>query len=102
MREEAAGERFIGRTDGIVWLCPFAPQGQKEVWAVFENRSDYREVSDEDLSTLSRGVLVGPALLAGHRQQRLQPRDLLHRGGRRLLPDARADGRADAVRAVRP
>ncbi len=57
-REEAAGERFIGRIGAIAWLCPFAPQGQKEVWAVFEGRSDFREVSDEDLSTLSRGVLA--------------------------------------------
>ncbi|MBN2224563.1 MAG: hypothetical protein JW765_07820 [Deltaproteobacteria bacterium] len=56
-REEALGERFIAHTDGIVWLCPFAPQGQKEVWAVFEGRSDFRELSDDDLSMLARGIL---------------------------------------------
>jgi len=55
--EEAAGERFIARTGSIAWLCPFAPQGRKEVWAVFENRSDFREVSDEELSLLTGGIL---------------------------------------------
>jgi UDPglucose--hexose-1-phosphate uridylyltransferase len=56
-REEASGERFIARTDGIVWLCPFAPAGQKEVWAIFEGRSDFRELSDKELSVLARGIL---------------------------------------------
>jgi len=55
--EEAAGERFIARTDGIAWLTPFAPTGQKEVWAVFGEKSDYRELSDEDILTLSRGII---------------------------------------------
>jgi UDPglucose--hexose-1-phosphate uridylyltransferase len=56
--EEAAGERFVARTGGIVWLCPFAPQGQKEVWAVFEERSDFRALSNEELSTLAGGILA--------------------------------------------
>ena len=70
-REEAAGERFVARTGGIVWLCPFAPQGQKEVWAVFEERSDFRELSRRGAIHACRGDSLGPALLARYRQQRL-------------------------------
>lgn len=57
-REEAAGERFVARTGAIAWLTPFAPEAHKEVWAVFTERSDYRELSEEDLSALSRGILA--------------------------------------------
>lgn len=57
-REQSLGQRFIARTGGLAWLCPFAPQAHKEVWAVFEDRSDYRYLSDEELSALARGVLA--------------------------------------------
>jgi UDPglucose--hexose-1-phosphate uridylyltransferase len=57
-REEELGERFIARTGPVAWLAPFAPMGQKEVWALFEGRSDYRELSDDDLAALSRGILA--------------------------------------------
>lgn len=57
-REEATGDRFIARTGPIVWLCPFAPSGQKEVWAIFVGRSDFRELTDEELSALGRGIVA--------------------------------------------
>ena len=57
-REEGLQERFVARTGPIAWLAPFAPAGRKEVWAVFEERSDFREVSDDEISALSRGVLA--------------------------------------------
>jgi UDPglucose--hexose-1-phosphate uridylyltransferase len=57
-REEAVRERFIARTGPVVWLTPFAPQGQREVWAVFEKRSDYRDLTDDELSCLSGGILA--------------------------------------------
>ena len=41
----------------IVWLCPFAPQGQKEVWAVFEETVGLPGASDGELSTLAGGIL---------------------------------------------
>ncbi len=56
--EEARGERFIARTGDIAWMAPFAPQGQKEVWAVFGERSDFRDISDDELSALARGILA--------------------------------------------
>ncbi len=57
-REEASGERFISRTGSIVWLCPFAPLGQKEVWAIFAGRSDFRELTGKELLALGRGIVA--------------------------------------------
>jgi UDPglucose--hexose-1-phosphate uridylyltransferase len=56
--EERAGERLIRRADGLVWLTPFAPRGKREVWAIFEDRSDFRELSDDELLFLSRGIVA--------------------------------------------
>ena len=56
-KEEALGGRWIARTGPIAWFTPFAPQGQKEVWAVFEGRSDFREITDNELAILSGGIV---------------------------------------------
>jgi galactose-1-phosphate uridylyltransferase len=102
-REGNLGERFIARTGAIAWLAPFAPQGQKEVWAVFGEKSDFRELSDDELSTLARGILaverywrdtgnngfnLGIYSVAGRQESRLLLRMLLRT---RFVPYARND-----------
>ncbi len=57
-REEHTKERIISRHGDVAWLTPFAPRGQKEVWAIFENRSDFRDVSDWELADLSEGIVA--------------------------------------------
>ena len=56
--EEEIGERFICKKHGIIWLTPFAPRGRKEVWAIFEEASDFREIDTEEISLLSKGIVA--------------------------------------------
>lgn len=39
MRAERRGERFIGKTGEVDWLTSFAPQGNREVMAIFSDTS---------------------------------------------------------------
>ncbi len=56
--EEKIGERFISRKQKIIWLTPFAPQGRKEVWAIFEDASDFRDIDAEEIANLSQGIVA--------------------------------------------
>lgn len=56
--EEKVGERFICKKQGIVWLTPFAPQGRKEVWAIFEDSSDFRDIDTDEIANLSQGIVA--------------------------------------------
>lgn len=44
--ERAAGERYIGRTGPVHWLASYAPQGNKEVMAVFEGISSLDQMKE--------------------------------------------------------
>jgi galactose-1-phosphate uridylyltransferase len=56
-KEEALGERYLGRTGRVVWLSPFVPLGYyPDVMAVFWDRSDLLELEEEDFSDFSVGL----------------------------------------------
>ncbi|MFQ6136308.1 MAG: hypothetical protein ACE5PM_03910 [Candidatus Hydrothermarchaeales archaeon] len=55
--EEEAGERFIGHTGEVAWFTSFVPLGNNEVNAVFEEASTLTDISEKDISDLSRGVI---------------------------------------------
>jgi galactose-1-phosphate uridylyltransferase len=55
--EEKSGERFIGRTGRAVWISSFAPLGNNEITMVFEGASSILELTEEDVSDISDGLL---------------------------------------------
>lgn len=55
--EKKAEERFIGWTGRIAWLASFAPIGTNEVLAVFEDVQALNELSREDISGFSEGII---------------------------------------------
>lgn len=55
--EEKTGERFIGRTGGGAWLAGFAPMGNNEVLAVFEDVEGLVELGRKEISDFSEGLL---------------------------------------------
>lgn len=54
--EEKIGSRFIGRTRGIAWLASFAPLGNNEVVAVFEDAQSLTGLAEKDISSFSEGL----------------------------------------------
>ncbi len=54
--EEKRGERFIGRTKRIAWLASFAPIGNNEVLAVFEDAQSITGLDEKDVSSFSKGL----------------------------------------------
>ncbi len=60
--EEAAGNRYIGRTGPVSWIASFSPRGTNEVLGIFTSKRDFLELDDEDLGGLAQGfskVLAG-------------------------------------------
>ncbi len=55
--EESLGERYITRTGNVHWFVSFAPIGFNEVCAVVEEHSSLLTLSQEELSTLARGIV---------------------------------------------
>ncbi len=54
---ERGGERWIGETGSVSWLTSFAPQGNKEVLAVFTGGpSNALQVGDQDLADFCDGL----------------------------------------------
>ncbi|MFQ5974828.1 MAG: hypothetical protein ACE5J5_00735 [Candidatus Hydrothermarchaeales archaeon] len=54
--EEKANERFIARTGSIAWFTSFVPLGNNEVNAVFTVAQSLADLSDKDISDLSKGI----------------------------------------------
>jgi galactose-1-phosphate uridylyltransferase len=55
--EEKVGERFIGRIGRSVWISSFAPLGNNEISMVFEGESSILDLTEEDVSDISKGLL---------------------------------------------
>lgn len=54
--ERARGERYLGETKGLHWLCSFAPMGYGDVMTIFPEVESILEVTDEELEAFSRGL----------------------------------------------
>jgi len=54
--ERNLGERYIGSRGSVHWLAAFSPIGNKEVVAVFENRSSLDDLSDQDIVDFCEGL----------------------------------------------
>ncbi|MGB8776310.1 MAG: hypothetical protein WCC78_19405 [Terriglobales bacterium] len=54
--EEARGLRFVGRIGRTRWITAFAPIGFNEVRAVVSGCETVRDLTDEDLQSLSTGI----------------------------------------------
>lgn len=55
-REQALGERYISQTGNIHWYTPFAPLGNNEVRAVVLKKSNFLDLSSEDIANLGKGI----------------------------------------------
>lgn len=55
-KEEKLGERYIGQTGDIHWYTPFAPLGNNEVRAVVLKKSNFLDLSDQDVANLGTGI----------------------------------------------
>jgi galactose-1-phosphate uridylyltransferase len=54
--QEEGGARWIGTTDRVAWLTPFAPTGFHEVWGVVDGRADITDLTEEDTAALGQGL----------------------------------------------
>lgn len=54
--EERLGVRFIGRTGDITWMTSFAPFGNNEVKAIFEDCSSLIELTPREINDFSKDV----------------------------------------------
>lgn len=54
--EKVKGERFIGRSGSVNWLASFAPQGNREVMAIFSNVSTLAKLERRGLEELCDGL----------------------------------------------
>ncbi|MGQ9788105.1 MAG: hypothetical protein ACUVQM_02150, partial [Candidatus Hadarchaeaceae archaeon] len=54
--EEKTGERFIAKCGSINWLASFAPQGNNEVMAIFEDVPSIAKTDDKRLSEFCHGL----------------------------------------------
>ncbi|MHA1277002.1 MAG: HIT domain-containing protein [Candidatus Helarchaeota archaeon] len=56
VKEKTLGERYIAQTGNIYWYSPFAPLGNNEVRAILKGKSNFLDVSDEDITHLGKGI----------------------------------------------
>lgn len=57
-QEKEMGERYIGATGNVHWLTPFAPRGRMfEVIAIFRGAGSFLDLSPEDISDFSAGLI---------------------------------------------
>jgi len=54
--EKKEGERYIGSIGNTEWLASFAPSGIQEVQAIIRNKSNFIECTDDDMSSLAKGI----------------------------------------------
>lgn len=54
--EKKEGLRYIGSTGGVQWLATFAPLGMGDVTAVIPDCPSFRDVTNEQLAQLTRGI----------------------------------------------
>jgi UDPglucose--hexose-1-phosphate uridylyltransferase len=55
-KEKALGERYITQTGDIHWFTPFAPLSNNEVRAIVQGKSNFLELSDEEVTQLGAGI----------------------------------------------
>lgn len=54
---EAEGERYLGRTGGIVWISTFAPRGLADVTAIIPDKRTPSDFNERDIMNLVSGLL---------------------------------------------
>jgi UDPglucose--hexose-1-phosphate uridylyltransferase len=54
--EKRTNERYVVQQNNWHWLAAFSPLGSNEIMAIHEKKADFGELSDDDLSDLSRGI----------------------------------------------
>lgn len=55
-KERTLQERYIAQTGDIHWYTPFAPIGNNEVHAVILGKSNFLELTEEDITLLGKGI----------------------------------------------
>jgi galactose-1-phosphate uridylyltransferase len=55
--EEERDERWVGRLGSIAWITGYAPLGHLDVVGVFEGRRSLFDLTQDDLESLSQGLL---------------------------------------------
>jgi galactose-1-phosphate uridylyltransferase len=56
VEQEAGGPRWVGNTERVAWLTPFAPTGFHEVWGVVTGAADVTELTEDDSQALGQGL----------------------------------------------
>ncbi len=56
IKEREFGERYIAQTGNLHWYTPFAPVGNNEVRAVVLNKSNFLDLSEQDVADLGKGI----------------------------------------------
>jgi UDPglucose--hexose-1-phosphate uridylyltransferase len=54
---ERDGERWITERDGVNWLCPFAPRGFFEFWAMLPGKRSLRGLTTGEIAALSEELV---------------------------------------------
>lgn len=55
--ERAAGQRYIGDTGPVEWICAFSPQGANEVIGILPERTRFTEMDERDMKDLAEGFV---------------------------------------------
>ena len=55
--ERRLKERFIGTVDGMHFMASYSPFGNNEVLIVFEDKSSFTDLKDDEVSSLSAGIV---------------------------------------------
>jgi UDPglucose--hexose-1-phosphate uridylyltransferase len=87
--ERERGERLIAERDGVAWLAPFAPTGNREVIAVVPAAARISALDDEQVAALASGM---SAVLAWYERAGLSAFNFTLYGGR--LSESGATGSA--------
>ncbi len=54
--EKSLKKRFIGETTSVTWLASFAPQGNREVMAIFKGASSIASLENPEIAEFSTGL----------------------------------------------
>lgn len=56
--EKRLGERYVGKRCNVDWLTPFAPMGLNDAQAIVAGRSNFDQLSSDDLEGLAEGLVM--------------------------------------------
>ncbi len=56
IKERGINERYIGRTGTVEWITSFSPIGTNEIQGIIQNKSNFLELTDNDIISLGKGL----------------------------------------------